>query len=722
MFSVLAYVDYNYQKIRGEKLFDEIIKQEIIQFDRLIVLQRKSLVTYVNDYSWWNDMVSYSNSKDINWWNENVNKVIGLYDVDISWIYDADKNLIIVFDQDGQIEASSFSIPNEVLNRILSKGDFSHNFIELAGKFIEITVAPIQSTDDKERTSQANGYLVGGRYWNSNFIEELSQICGAEITLMNPIFLKNSDNSNITDYNSGSFMFYKTVLNQNEEPLIRYSVSKDSKIIQDLVKGSRFSHWLVLFSMGIAIFICIALVYKWVTLPLNAIIKSLKSNSIDITAPIFQSSTEFRKIAELIKSFFDQKTILKNDIEEKKKTEKDLILARDKSASANIAKSNFLAMMSHETRTPMNAVIGFAEILETTKLDEEQEQAVKFIKTSSKSLLKLLNDILDFSRIEADRYIFERQIFDLEELIHSAIDIVSPNASLKNLELILTIEDDCPIEISTDADRLKQILIILLDNAVKFTDEGHIEIKVENVKGKSKQGAKDTEKIINKDVKLKISVLDTGIGIPENKLDVIFETFSQVDSSITRKYGGSGLGLSIAKRLAKLLNGDLSTSSNLGSGSSFQLTFTCRNENTKEVDKKENVNKIEDSKLNNKRVLIVDDDLASRIALKNIVLKLGFAADVVENGYECLYSLKENHQNIVFMDIHMPELDGFQTTERIRNELNMPNCYIIALTADAQEKTKFEIKQSTINALMIKPVNMKKIADALNEALKYGSE
>lgn len=464
---------------------------------------------------------------------------------------------------------------------------------------------------------------------------------------------------------------------------------------------------ILLTALAIAVLLSLKL-QQLISHPIMSLAKAMEHVSVnkDFSIRLIEKGKD--EINELISGF---NTML-SQIEQQNTA---LQLAKEQAERSVKIKERFLANMSHEIRTPMNGIAGMAKLMEDTPINEEQKTFLASINSSAATLLVIINDILDFSKIEAGKIEFDKSNFNLAELIDRLYKTFKAKTVEKNIKLNIIIDDSLPDFVRGDQVRLNQILNNLLSNAVKFTEKGSIALSV---------------KVINRDIDtitLLFSVKDTGIGIIKDKIDSIFNSFQQESSSTTRKYGGTGLGLTISKQLVELQGGKMSLESkkNIGSNFSFHITYDipARTMVEKELlmlaEQQKNAN---NAKLKiqpeDTYILLAEDNLINQNFATTILRKSKFNVEVAENGNKVLEALEKSKYDIILMDLHMPERDGYETTTIIRNsEKDYSNIPIVAVTAAAIKGEKERCFNEGMNAYISKPYDPKELVNKISNIL-----
>ncbi len=507
-----------------------------------------------------------------------------------------------------------------------------------------------------------------------------------------------------------TYQEYKDYIMGNIEEFQEKMNTRLDKSVNEAKQGTSGATVLQIFLFSVALCIIgglLVLIHRFYVNPLKnytQLIVQEKKGAKDI----FHLNPEgANETVDLGNAFNNLSEAINNELNMRKIAEEKMRMEKEKAEKANMAKSNFIAQMSHELRTPLNAINGYLYLIEKTDITEEQKRYTNNISLASNNLLEMINNILDFSKMEADKLKLEYSEFDILNLLDEVQCVLENEAANKNLSFRIVTEDSVPNYLMGDVIRIKQVLINLLYNSIKFTEEGIVMLVIDCVK-KEKDYCT-----------LSFKVKDTGIGVEEDKQQSIFDIFTQSDDGISRKYGGTGLGLPICRQIIKLASDkkyDLHVESKIGEGStfSFLMDFAIAKPLEKEIEKiapEYHVTK-------NKTIMIVDDNNVNLIMEKEILSKLGFQVLTECDGRAAVERLQSEQVDLILLDICMPELDGYGVAKILRKSERHNNTPIIALTANVSKSVEESIKEAGMDAYLEKPINMDKLMTTLSDMFR----
>jgi signal transduction histidine kinase/CheY-like chemotaxis protein len=649
--------------------------------------------------------------KDANGFLSSFAPTLGSYDVDYFWILN--NKAEVLFGRDANNENTPlFKIDKKDFTAAVQKKTTINFYVTLNGITTQIIIAPMDVAAISQNHKAKEVYFICGKKYDSFYLNRLSEIStGVNFTITSKgSLLQDSVNSkeNTICYQYGLVDFSGNKL----------ATLQASKTLDEIKAYNTYlSNYSLLYLTFILLLLFAYYQYlgKKVLRPIAILSKALDKKDGTYLAGLKARGDEFAGMANLIDDSFENNKKLNAEIRLRIQSENELKIAAVNLENATVekiraeqdrlAKGDFLSTMSHEIRTPINGVIGIANLLKTEKLKPNQHELVDTLLFSSNYLLSILTDILDFSKIESGNLTFDNVQFNIKEICKSVQALNNANAQKKGIALSLDADAKIEEYISGDSVRLCQMLNNLVGNAIKFTSSGYVKIKYRLLY--EKEGRQTIE----------FTVKDSGIGIPADKLDTIFDSFSQADSTISTNYGGTGLGLTITKKLIELQGGSIGVTSKINKGTAFtfSLSFDKVNVAAYKVEKKNKKQTVVN--LDGLRVLVAEDNKINATILNKFLDKWNVKMDWAVNGKEALEKLEQQEYDLVLMDLHMPVMGGKEATDSIRNNIQAPytSIPIIALTADATTETQKIILASGFNEYITKPFNPDKLYGVLEK-------
>ncbi len=538
-------------------VYESLEAKESLTFDQLIKLKRESIRTLALDYSYWQDMIDWIEDPQIDWVKDQFEESLNTYAADLFCIYDAGgKRLTPTLNSEVAEETNrEEQLPDQLSDLILNRPQsqwFEATFEQTPQGIRELYYAPVQPQSDSNRTGKHYGYLAIARYWDQAFIQQLEALTGSTIRI--------NDTDTATLQSAAHIAFTRHYYNYQGAPVPSLHISKALPVATELIQQETQHRTQILIAFTAGGICLLAFIHHTISRPLRTLSTAMETGDNHTLDAMTHSKSEFTHLSNLIVENTKQKKQLQAEIENRLKFEAELLTAKTRAEQANRAKAQFLANISHETRTPLHTISGFTDLLSESPLDDDQRTTLKHIQENADHLVKMLSDIIDLSSIEAEEMKPQRSDLNLRELFDEIVAAAQSHTTLKHLEIIEEFSTDTPKVIRTDYSRLRHALLAIVENAIKFTDTGSITLR--SCSTKTTDGRM-----------LTFEVHDTGIGMSEDTLDHIFDPFYQIDDSDSRRYSGGGLGLAIARGTARLLGGHIEAESTLGEGSILRLTL-----------------------------------------------------------------------------------------------------------------------------------------------------
>jgi signal transduction histidine kinase/CheY-like chemotaxis protein len=666
----------------------------------IVDLEGSALNSFVTDYSFWDELVDFAASRDQAWSEKNLDPSIATFKISGVWVFDKNRELVYTVPESAGATVTRCPLEPSLLGALFTDSPFRHFFVRGDFGVMEIRGATLHRQDDAERKGNGLGFLIAGRVLSEEYVAHIASITQSSMRLIDPAAFAPA----VTRTNEEGPRFLWPVRSWDNSVVASMEIARRDPIRAliaeatgraTVIAGSLVVVVLALFSWGVV---------RWVSRPLRVVSAALRQESSANLAELGGERTEFGAIAQLIERAFRERAELEREVAERKAMEIELKKARDRAERLAAAKASFLANMSHEIRTPMNGIIGMADLLAAGQLGPDEADKLATIRSSADSLLTIINDILDLSKIEAGKLRIEVADFNLRRAFEDVARLLSAKASDKGIELNALVPPGVPEDLRGDAVRVRQILINLVGNAVKFTEKGEVTMEAALVRSTETQ------------VVIRLSVKDTGVGIPDNRQSAVFDSFVQADDSTTRRFGGTGLGLTICRDLAGLLGGKIWLQSTVGRGSQFfvELPFERAQVAAAEIPA--------DDGLAGVRALYVDDNAAARRVVRTYLEGARCAVTCVPSADEGMAAARHavalgEPYDLILIDWLMPDRDGVGLAREIRCDPQLAGVPLVLLTGHLVPENAAEVAAMGVDLALAKPLRRAELISDLRGLL-----
>lgn len=676
MFFLLYLSLYAYTNQQETHVYKTTFDQYNNEVNSLVSLNSNTHTAAIIDVTFWDDLVKFTNTKDQRWFDTYVAKEFDSYDVDYIGIYDL-QNRFITKKSTSRIKTIYF-IPKEIMPR-LYQSKFTRFYMRIPEGVVEVFGATIHPSNDPNKTkTKPSGYFFMARLLDSRYFAKLEKISSSEVSLMRG-GVPAAENDTVVakvplkDWNGKevAYMVFQRPFNLN--------FKNTKEILTVIILASIINMLIYLYYSR-----------RWIYNPLRSITNFLETGSEKAISELKMAPGEFSYIGNL----FEENSHQRNQLE----------IAKKKAEESDKLKSSFLANLSHEIRTPMNAILGFSDLLTNTSLTEEEKaDYLKIIRNSGTNLVSIIEDLIEMSKIDAQQIVPKIKGFDINKCmmeLYETINVTIPMS--KRMEFYVSMGNQ-PLKrnILSDEIKLKQVITNLITNAIKYTDSGYVAFGYE---------------VDQKQENLIFSVKDSGIGIDEQNLKIIFDRFRRIEDDFSVELSGLGLGLAISKAYVEMLGGSISVTSKVGSGSVFSFTIPLKFDENQEA--ASNATPIDSCEYDeNRTILIAEDDNINFLLLKKILMVKNYTILRAANGQQAIDICKENPEiDLVFMDIKMPVMDGYQSFEIIK--VLMPNLPVVAQTAHSSSEDRERILRAGFTDYITKPLDKEKVFEMMEKIFR----